>query len=174
MELARSDPAIGGVGIDIDPPVVQLANEQIETQGFSSRLKAAVADMFEVAGEGGGQSSFSNCRKGGTVPQVDCLTACDTFHEYLWTGDERIVGLLRGLKAAFPNAIMVVGEFCKQSHSSLRKRPTAFLEHHLFHQLTNQRIESAARWREIFAAAGLAIREEKVFDLVGHGYFVLR
>ena len=86
---------------------------------------------------------------------------------------EQVVKLLAGLKAAFPNALLVVGEFCKQSHESLRKRPTAFLEHHLFHQLTNQRIESAARWREIFARAGLTIREEKVFDLVGHGYFVL-
>lgn len=172
MELAGRSPAVRGLGIDVDPPVVQLANEQIEARGLSSRLRATVADMFELA---------AACSAAGPGPlstrqreEVDCLTACDTFHEYLWTGDERVVELLKGLKAAFPAAIMVVGEFCKQSHASLRKRPTAFLEHHLFHQLTNQRIESADRWREIFHRAGLNVREEKVFDLVGHGYFVLQ
>jgi hypothetical protein len=67
-----------------------------------------------------------------------------------------------------------VGEFCKQPHEKLRRQPTAFLEHHLYHDLTNQTIETADRWRAIFAKAGLQVVEEKVFDIVGHGYFVLR
>jgi len=191
MELARSEPAITGVGIDIDAPVVQLANEQIETQGLAGRLKAVVGDMFDLPGKiaepqasiapRGDSPPFSREteprsgvgeRAAADLADVDCLTACDTFHEYLWAGDDRVIALLAGLKAAFPNALLVVGEFCKQSHESLRRRPTAFLEHHLFHQLTNQRIESADRWLEIFHRAGLNILEEKVFDLVGHGYFV--
>ena len=180
MELAGRDPAIRGVGIDIDPPVVELANQQIGASGLAERLQATVADMFDLPK--GGRDSLLGCppaakrpdaQAGEPVPPVDCLTACDTFHEYLWDGDQRIIDLLAGLKATFPNAMLIVGEFCKQSHQSLRRRPTAFLEHHLFHQLTNQRIETAARWRQIFAAAGLTIRQEKVFDLVGHGYFAL-
>ncbi|MDD4888768.1 MAG: class I SAM-dependent methyltransferase [Phycisphaerae bacterium] len=162
MELASQAPTISGVGIDLDAPVVQLANQQIAAAGLSARLNAVVGDMFDVTAQSA--ASFGT---------VDCLTACDTFHEYLWNGDERVIGLLRALKSAFPKAVMVIGEFCKQSHESLRKRPTAFLEHHLFHQLTNQRIETANRWLEIFHRAGLHIREEKVFDLVGHGYFVV-
>jgi 2-ketoarginine methyltransferase len=174
MELAASEPAIRGLGIDIDPPVVELAHQQIKGSGFADRLEATVGDMFEV----GGQGSASGASATRTLliedrEKIDCLTACDTFHEYLWDGEQRIVELLAGLKATFPNAMLVVGEFCKQSHQSLRRRPTAFLEHHLFHQLTNQRIETADRWRQIFAAAGLTIRQEKVFDLVGHGYFAL-
>ncbi|HUU11914.1 MAG TPA: hypothetical protein VM431_15425, partial [Phycisphaerae bacterium] len=65
-------------------------------------------------------------------------------------------------------------EFCKQPHEKLRRNPTAFLEHHLYHDLTNQTIVEAARWRAMFDAAGLQMLEEKVFDIVGHGYFVLR
>jgi len=67
-----------------------------------------------------------------------------------------------------------MGEFCKQPHEKLRRAPTAFLEHHLYHDLTNQVITTAERWRAMVAAAGLAIVEEKVFDMVGHGYFVVR
>ncbi len=176
IELARQAPDLRGVGIDLDASTVELATEQVAAAGLTGRLTATVADMFDLTGprEKGDSPLFSQTAAGkGDSPRIDCLTACDTFHEYLWTSEQPIVDLLAGLRAAFPDALLVVGEFCKQSHESLRKRPTAFLEHHLFHQLTNQRIETADRWRQIFARAGLSIREEKVFDLVGHGYFVL-
>ena len=78
------------------------------------------------------------------------------------------------MRARFPKALLYVGEFCKQPHEKLRRRPTAFLEHHLYHDLTNQVIVEAGRWRAMFAAADLQIVEEKVFDMVGHGYFVVR
>jgi len=67
-----------------------------------------------------------------------------------------------------------VAEFCKQPHEKLRKRPTAFLEHHLLHNLTNQKILAADELRKLFTDAGYVIDEERVFDMVGHGYFVLR
>ncbi|MCG3178868.1 MAG: hypothetical protein BIFFINMI_01198 [Phycisphaerae bacterium] len=161
MELAAAEPELRAVGIDINGPTADLATRQIAAAGLGDRLSACTRDMFDLPGNHA------------DLAAIDCLTACDTFHEYLWDGDSRVVELLANLKAAFPGARMVIGEFCKQSHESLRKRPTAFLEHHLFHQLTNQRIETADRWRDIFGRAGLRIVEEKVFDLVGHGYFVL-
>ncbi|NIA20716.1 MAG: hypothetical protein GWP05_01840, partial [Anaerolineaceae bacterium] len=64
--------------------------------------------------------------------------------------------------------------FCNQPHESLRKRPTAFLEHHLFHDLTNQKIGTADLWRRLFREAGFRIVEERIFNLVGHGYFALK
>ncbi len=107
-------------------------------------------------------------------PDVDAVTAVDTYHEYLEHGEGKVVGLLKDLRATFPNALLYVGEFCKQPHDRLRRRPTAFLEHHLYHDLTNQVITDAAGWRRMFAEAGLEILEEKVFDIVGHGYFVVK
>lgn len=104
---------------------------------------------------------------------VDCITAVDTLHEYLIEGDSVVVDLLKQLRREFPRAVFVVGEFCKQPHERLRKHPTAFLEHHLYHRLTKQRIVDAGSWLRIFAEAGLDCVEKKVFDIVGHGYFVL-
>jgi SAM-dependent methyltransferase len=155
-------PGLQAVGIDIDAPTVAYAREVLAASPCAGRIEVRLADMFDLA-------ALARER-----PDIDAITAVDTYHEYLAEGEEKIVGLLRNLRASFPQALLYVGEFCKQPHEKLRRRPTAFLEHHLYHDLTNQVIVAADRWRAMFAAAGLAIVEEKVFDMVGHGYFVLR
>ena len=105
---------------------------------------------------------------------VDVMTACDVFHEHLLGGPEKIERLLARLREKAPNAALLVAEFCRQPHERLRRRPTAFVEHHLWHNLTDQVILSAEEWRGIFRRAGWTVAEEHVFDLVGHGYFLLR
>ncbi len=160
--LAEALPEVRAIGIDVDAPTVAYAREVLAASPHADRIEVREADMFDLA-------SLAEAR-----PDVDAVTAVDTYHEYLSGGPERVIALLRQLRAQFPNALLYTGEFCKQPHEALRRRPTAFLEHHLFHDLTNQTIVDAAAWRRIFADAGLEVVEETVFDLVGHGYFVLR
>ena len=160
--LCEMLPQVRAIGIDVDGPTAAYAREILAGAPWAERIEVREADMFhpeEIARE---------------HPEVDAITAVDTYHEYLAEGEEKVVGLLRRLRQEFPRALFYVGEFCKQPHKKLRRRPTAFLEHHLYHDLTNQTIAEAPRWRAMFAAAGLKIVEEKVFDIVGHGYFVLR
>ena len=38
----------------------------------------------------------------------------------------------------------------------------------------NQKIGDADLWRRLFAEAGFTLVEERIFNLVGHGYFVLQ
>jgi len=162
LYLAQVVPEARSIGIDVDEPTVAYAREVLASAPpAAGRIEVRHADMFDLD---------SLARE---HPDVDAVTAVDTYHEYLSGGEERVVGLLRRLRAWFPRARLYVGEFCKQPHEKLRRRPTAFLEHHLYHDLTNQTIVDADRWRAMFAAAGLEIVEEKVFDIVGHGYFVL-
>ena len=141
--------------------MVQYNVEQLAKNDYEGRLTVQKADMFE---------KFELPEK---LAEVDCITACDTFHEYL---DEpgKIVKLLKQLRERFAGAMMVIGEFCLQDADWLRRHPTASLEHHLFHQLSDQQIGSAQQWRDIFGQAGLKIVEEQVFELIGHGYFALR
>jgi SAM-dependent methyltransferase len=155
-------PDLRAVGIDIDEPTVAYAREVLAGSPHGGRLSVRRADMFDLAAVAREQGD------------IDAITAVDTYHEYLIQGEEVIVALLRKLRAEFPRALLYVGEFCKQPHEKLRRQPTAFLEHHLYHDLTNQVIVTADRWRAMFAEAKLEIVEEKVFDMVGHGYFVLR
>jgi SAM-dependent methyltransferase len=155
-------PGLRGIGVDNDGPTVAYAREVLAASPHAGAIEVREADMFDLG-------ALARER-----PDVDAVTAVDTYHEYLAEGEAKIVDLLRKLRAEFPKALLYVGEFCKQPHEKLRRRPTAFLEHHLYHDLTNQTIAEASRWRAMFAAADLTIVEEKVFDMVGHGYFVLR
>jgi len=161
--VCETHPDISGIGIDVDGPTVAYAKEMLAASPYAGRIEVRQADMFHL-------EEVARDR-----PDVDAITAVDTYHEYLSENDEEVVVRLLGkLRREFPRAILYVGEFCKQPHERLRRRPVAFLEHHLLHDLTNQTIAEAPRWRRIFRQASLAILEEKVFDVVGHGYFVLR
>ena len=155
-------PEVRCVGVDIDPPTVAYAREVLAESPLAERIEVVQADMFDL-----GAVAEAH-------PDIDAVTAVDTYHEYLAEGEAKVAGLLRQLRTQFPAALLYVGEFCKQPHEKLRRRPTAFLEHHLYHDLTNQTISDAAGWRRMATQAGLAILEEKVFDIVGHGYFVLK
>ena len=149
-------------GIDISPDAIQHARERLAGSTFRDRVKVAQADMFQLD------------EIAASWHDVDCVTACDTFHEHLSEGTEKVTSLLVRLGELFPQASVLVAEFCRQSHDALKKRPTGFLEHHLFHVLTRQTILSAEEWRRVFARSGWAVAEEHVFDIVGHGYFLLR
>ncbi len=108
------------------------------------------------------------------VARIDTLTVCDTFHEYLWDGDQRVVEFLQALKRKYPEITIIMGDFCVQDEQWLRRHPIASLEHHLWHDLTRQRLITEQQWRKIFDRAGLHVIASNVFDIIGHGYFVLR
>lgn len=150
------------IGIDNNAAAVAHAEKRLQESPFAHRIQVHQADMFAVG---------DLRRRWG---DVEALTAIDVFHEYLSEGESRIRKLLEEFREAFPRSALVVAEFCLQSRERLRRRPTAFVEHHLFHQLTNQVILPAQRWRTIFREAGYEIAMERVFDIVGHGYFALK
>ena len=151
-----------GYGVDNSAEAVEHARQRLAQAGMGDCIEVEQADMFHL-------DAVAPRLNG-----VDCLTVCDTFHEYLSDGTELLSDLLVHLRAQFPGRAMLVAEFCRQSHESLKKRPTAFLEHHLFHRLTHQEILSAPQWRRLFEVAGWRVVDEHVFEVVGHGYFVLK
>ena len=159
--LCQMDHQIRCHGIDFSEEMVRFDREQLQSNHYDGRLTVQVGDMFSLP-------EFPP-----ELPPVDCITACDTFHEYL-QDQQRLIDLLHALRERFPQAIFVIGEFCLQDPNWLRKHPTASLEHHLFHHLSNQQIGSANQWRNIFQQADLEIIEEQIFDLIGHGYFALK
>ena len=159
--LCRADPTIRCHGLDQSAEMVEFDRRQLQQHDFGGRLSVQQGDMFACPELPVGVSS------------VDCITACDTFHEYL-PDAAKIAGLMRGLKERFPSAVFVIGEFCRQDPAWLRRRRTASLEHHLWHELSGQQIGAARQWRDIFRQAALHLVAEDVYDLIGHGYFTLR
>ena len=141
-----------------------------DRRGGTSPDRAAVVcgDMFDLVSRDGSTQGLPD------LSQIDTITVCDTFHEYLWEGEKPIVDFLKGLKSRRPGITVIMGDFCVQDEEWLRRHPIASLEHHLWHDLTRQRLISEAQWRQVFDQAGMQVVDSRVFDLIGHGYFVLR
>ena len=159
--LCRKMPRARCWAIDNSEEAVKYATDRLTKSPFASRVKVARLDMFDI----------EKVRE--FAGDVDGITAVDVFHEYLNDGTEKIENFLSCMKAVFKGSRFIIGEFCKQPHEKLKKKPTGFLEHHLFHNLTQQTIVGADEWAHLFERAGLKILEKRVFDIVGHGYFVL-
>jgi len=167
--LARRIRGLQATGIDLDEATAQLARKRIAEEGLADRIRIVCGDMFDLV-----EPHTSAAGGLADLDEPGTITACDTFHEYLWDSSDRIVRFLRGLKQRWPNVTIVMGDFCVQSPQWLRRHPTAALEHHLWHDLTRQRLIGEADWRAIFREAGLQVIDAQVFDMIGHGYFVLR
>jgi len=159
--LCQMDKQIRCHGIDLSEEMIRYNLDRLKKNNYNGRLTTQQADMFHLP------------PLPQDLPIVDCITACDTFHEYL-DDENRLIKLLGDLRSQFPGILFVVGEFCLQNPAWLRRHKTASLEHHLFHQLSGQQIGTAQQWRGIFSRTGLRIIDEQVFDMIGHGYFALR
>ena len=162
LELLCEGTDIRCRGVEIDPDAVAEARRQLDGSPVGDRIEILEGDMFDVA----------PLRE--RWPDIDGVIAIDTFHEYIKHHRERVVDLLRQYREAFPEALFYVAEFCRQPHAWLRKHPTSFVEHHLFHNLTDQQILSADEWETLFDEANLEIVDRTVFSMVGHGYFVVK
>ncbi len=161
--LCRLNEQIHCHGIDFSDEMINYNKQQLQKNNYNGRLTVQKGDIFAL-----GKLSLPD-----EYPPIDCITACDTFHEYL-DDKQKIITLLQYLQQRFPNALFVIGEFCLQDAKWLRKHPTASLEHHLFNQLSNQKTGSVEQWQEIFHCAGLKIIDQQIFNIIGHGYFALK
>lgn len=166
--MLRRIPGLHVTGLDLDGPTADLARRRLAEEGLADHASVVCGDMFDLVR---GDASAKGLPD---LAQVDTITVCDTFHEYLWEGEAPIIEFLRCLKARRPGITIVMGDFCVQDEQWLRKHPIASLEHHLWHDLTRQRLISEAQWRRVFEQAGMQVVDSRVFDLIGHGYFVLR
>ena len=159
--LCRSDRNIRCLGIDNDADMIAYDQKLLRENDHAGRLFAQQGDMFNLP-----ELSVN-------LLPIDCITACDTFHEYLQYPN-RLIELLQQLKRRFAGVRFVIGEFCLQDPAWLKRHKTATLEHHLFHRLSGQQIGSAQTWRDLFQKAALEIIEEQVYNIIGHGYFALK
>jgi 2-ketoarginine methyltransferase len=161
-------PGLQVTGLDLDAPTAALARRRIAEENLADRAAVVCGDMFSLVRGNGSMKDLPD------LSQVDTITVCDTFHEYLWEGEAPIIDFLKAVKSRRPGITVVMGDFCVQDEEWLRKHPIASLEHHLWHDLTRQRLISEAEWRQVFDRAGMQVVDSRVFDLIGHGYFVLR
>ncbi|KPJ62840.1 MAG: hypothetical protein AMS15_02635 [Planctomycetes bacterium DG_23] len=160
--LLAEDKEIHGYGIGDSAEVVEYARSRLKEQGLEERFSVFEADIFDL------KPLLDD------LQDVDLIIAFDLLHEHLAKGKDKIIGLLSELKRLFPGASFLIGESPRREIAQIKKSPGIFLEHHLFHRLSEQTVLSVDEWLDIFALAGLTLAKKRSFGIIGHIYFLLR
>ena len=153
--------SIAGFGVDEDETFLEVARESFARTSLNGQVKLAALSPFD----GPALAQFAG--------DVDAIVSLDILHEHVWHSREKVSGLLSGLREAFPQSILLVGEYCGNSRPLPLAKPNGFLEHELYHALSHQRFLRVDEWREVFQSVGYEIATQQTFATIGLTYFAL-
>ena len=153
IQLARSDPSFRGIGVDMSEEAVQAAGKNAAHRGVDDRLK------FRRAEVGAGRLPLDKA----DLDRIEGITAMYLLHEFGRDGRDRVVQVLRELKAALPGRLLVFAECLPADVRAMQADPpTTFsqLDYQLIHPLSQQGSPlSVAEWETILEDAGPKLLE---------------
>jgi len=149
------------IGIDISPEAVAHAKERIKKKNLEDRIKICEGDIFDLD-------------KVTDKLDADVLTSFFVLHEFLFSGDEKIVKFFKKCKKLFEGKYLIICEFSRQTNEELRMKPSLNLDYQLIHDLTNQGLISREEWKGIFKKTGYTLIKEKYIDFSKLCIFVVR
>lgn len=161
VQIARSDPAFHGIGIDRLPEKIAGAEEKLHRYGLESRIKllqAVIGDDPLPLDE--------EARRG-----IDVVASIYLLHEIGRHGRQRIVDVLRQIKASFPGKLFLASETMPpDTPDSVKKAPAQYsqLDYLLIHRLRGKGMPLAAEeWKSILAEAGIKLIDFKEVYSIG-------
>jgi ubiquinone/menaquinone biosynthesis C-methylase UbiE len=161
IELCR-DSELRGYGVDISEESINLGEKLVKEKMLEKKITLTVGDIVNM--------KHANIDH----DKIDLVTSMYVLHEFLHEDKDKLITLLANLKEFFKGKYLLICELCRQSSEVLRKKPTAIVEHHLFHALSGQDLMSTDEWRKLFREVGYDSVEEKHFDFAGQSYFLLK
>ncbi len=145
--MAARHPQMRFLGIDYDRRFLDEATQTIERFGWGARVRLLEHDLFELAASDADFSAYS------------LVTAIDLFHSYYYESRERLLDLLRVLRAVFPAQQFLVSEMCLADEKTMARIAYPMVEHELFHGLTGQRTFREGELEALLTEAGFTVRE---------------
>ena len=157
IDFCNKHKTFNGVGLDIDPTAVEVAQENVKKNNLESRIELIVGDMLNP------KTYSSKIHSKGEKVAFNAIMA---LHEFLRDGKQAVVDVLKKMKKEFPGSYFVLGEFNKCKDSEFQNIPIYERMHMLFYQeiihgLTDQGLASLDEWKEIFKAADVELLEYK-------------
>ncbi|HUZ25464.1 MAG TPA: class I SAM-dependent methyltransferase [Streptosporangiaceae bacterium] len=140
LRVADRHPKVRGLGIDIAPQAVELANLSIDQAGQAHRLTVVQGDVLDLG-------AFDPCT------EVEVVTCVFMGHDF-WPR-ERCVAALSSLRRAFPNASQLL--LCDVVRSDCAPGPDTgifTLGFELIHALMGVYLPAREEWLGAFADAG--------------------
>jgi hypothetical protein len=160
-QIARSDPSFHGIGIDKSAQKIAGAEEKLRRYGLESRIRLVQAEV--------GVQPLPLDEQ--TRSQIDVVASIYLLHEIGRYGRQRIVDVLRQIKASFPGKLFLFSETMPpDTPDSVRKLPAQYsqLDYLLIHRLRGKGMPlPAEEWKSIVAEAGLKLIDFKQVYSIG-------
>jgi hypothetical protein len=152
QQIMRWHPQARGIGIDIAPEAVKVAEKDAAVAGLSRRLTFTEADMLTLTP----RPEFAD---------VDLLTLFMAGHD-LWPR-EQCVRTLRRLREIFPNAQrFLIGDATRSVGIPDEKLPVFMLGFEVAHDMMGTFIPTVDDWESVFEEGGWRLRRKHVIDMV--------
>ncbi|MBV8932851.1 MAG: methyltransferase domain-containing protein [Kutzneria sp.] len=140
IDIARRDPAVRCVGIDLAKEALAVAQQAIGEAGLVDRIGLVHADVSQL----------------GRRPEFDAveLVTCFLMGHDLWPRDN-CVRVLRDLRATFPSVRhLLLGDTCRSVGTSGSALPIFTLGFEVLHDVMGQYVPTEAEWLSVFDEAG--------------------
>ncbi|RDI62786.1 methyltransferase domain-containing protein [Nocardia pseudobrasiliensis] len=143
VDACLRDPELTGIGLDISPDAVAVANELAERSGVADRVSFVVGDAFAP------RTWPRECL------EADGLCIMSALHEHFRNGEQAVVDLLDEIGQMFPHQkILLVGE--PEIRYDGRENDDDFF---LIHVLTGQGLpRDRAAWFDVFDKSSMRLR----------------
>jgi Methyltransferase domain len=160
-QMARSDPSFHGIGIDTSAKQIAHARQIVSRYGLESRIQL-IQQKISVEPLPLDEETRS---------RIDVVASIYLLHEIGRHGRQRIVDVLRQIKASFPGKLFLASEAMPpDTPDSVRKLPAQYsqLDYLLIHRLRGKGLPlPAEEWKSIFAEAGIKLIEFKEVYSIG-------
>jgi SAM-dependent methyltransferase len=161
VQIARSDPSFHAIGIDRLPEKIAGAEEKLRRYGLESRIRLLQAVI--------GIEPLPLDEE--TRSRIDVVASIYLLHEIGRYGRQRIVDVLRQIKASFPGKLFLFSETMPpDTPDSVRKQPSQYsqLDYLLIHRLRGKGMPlPPAEWKSIVAEAGIKLLDFKEVYSIG-------
>jgi len=161
VQMARSDPEFRGVGIDKLPEKIAGSQEKIRRYGLESRLRVMQSEI------GVDPLPLDEAERS----RIEVVASIYLLHEVGRYGRQRIVDLLRQIKASFPGKLFLFSETMPpDTPDSVKKPPSQYsqLDYLLIHRLRGKGMPlPAEEWKSILADAEIKLLDYREVYSIG-------
>ncbi|MFD2168558.1 methyltransferase domain-containing protein [Tumebacillus lipolyticus] len=154
VQFCQRYPYIKGVGVDIAPAAIELANQNVAQNGLEDRLSMICANALDT---------FQSDQYKDVMETVEVLTCFMMFHD-LYNIESIRDTIFDRLRNAFPNIkyFLIADTLKMPPKDSLEQLPIFNVGYELVHDFMEVQIPSQDDYERLFTASGLTI--EKCID----------
>ncbi len=160
-QMARSDPSFHGIGIDTSAKQIAHARMIVQRYGLESRIQLIQQEI--------GVEPLPLDEQ--TRSQIDVVASIYLLHEIGRYGRQRIVDVLRQIKASFPGKLFLFSETMPPDMpDSVKKPPSQYsqLDYLLIHRLRGKGMPlPPEEWKSIVADTGIKLIDYKEVYSIG-------